>query len=102
MAEIHSGRLGDYCQIDSGFAFKSEKFTQSSDDVCLVKGSNLGHKEIDWENGPKWSANEFDSLKRYELVSGDVVIAMDRPIVGNNLKFAWIKKGAMGAKFGWI
>lgn len=92
MKGISSVALGDFCQIESGYAFKSERFTENPDDICLVKGSNLGHKNIDWLNGPKWPAQEFDSLKRYELVPDDVVIAMDRPIVGGNLKFAWIQK----------
>jgi len=84
--------LGKYCQIDSGFAFKSAQFTKNGNDICLVKGSNLSHRKIDWEDAPRWSSNEFDQLARYELVFGDVVVAMDRPIVGGNLKFAWIQK----------
>ena len=85
-------RLGDYCEVDSGFAFKSERFSQNPDDINLVKGSNLGHRTIDWDEGPKWPKAEFEKLKFYELITDDVVLAMDRPIVGGNLKFAWMTK----------
>jgi len=92
MVHIDFVSLGDYCVIESGFAFKSEKFTNEPDDICLVKGSNLGHLSIDWLNGPKWPVGDYEKLKRYELIPDDVVLAMDRPIVGGNLKFAWIQK----------
>ncbi len=86
------GRLGDYCEVDSGFAFKSERFSQNPEDINLVKGSNLGHRTIDWDEGPKWSKDEYEKLKFYELITDDVVLAMDRPIVGGNLKFAWMSE----------
>ena len=92
LTKLNTANLGDYCKIDSGFAFKSAQFTQNYNDVCLVKGSNLGHRKINWEDSARWDSNEFDKLSRYELVFGDVVIAMDRPIVSGNLKFAWIQK----------
>jgi len=92
MLNVEIVSLGDYCVIESGFAFKSAKFTDAPDDICLVKGSNLGHLNIDWVTGPKWPADDYEKLKRYELIEDDVVIAMDRPIVGGNLKFAWIQK----------
>lgn len=83
--------LGEYCTIDSGFAFKSEYFSNKPIDVNLVKGSNLGNEVIDWKGGPRWEVNDYDKYKRYELLCDDVVLAMDRPIVGKKLKYAWIK-----------
>ena len=85
--------LGDVCKVDCGFAFESSRFSQNEENIHLVKGSNLGHRIIDWDNAPKWSIAEYEQLKRYELINGDIVLAMDRPIVQDNLKFAWIKKG---------
>ena len=85
--------LGDVCKVDYGFAFESSRFSQNEEDIHLVKGSNLGHRIIDWNTAPRWSIAEYEQLKRYELINGDVVLAMDRPIVQDNLKFAWIKKG---------
>ncbi len=91
MVKLNTANLGEYCQIDSRYAFKSAQFTNNEDDICLVKGSNIGHRKINWEDAPKWSSNEFDQLARYQLILDDVVVAMDRPIVGGNLKFAWIQ-----------
>ncbi|MFZ2451614.1 MAG: restriction endonuclease subunit S [Methylovulum miyakonense] len=89
-SNFHIVKLGDYCNVDSGYAFKSERFSQNPQDINLVKGSNLGHRTIDWDEGPKWPKEEFEKLKLFELKANDVVLAMDRPVVGGNLKFAWL------------
>ncbi len=76
----------------SGFAFKSELFTNNPEDVHLVKGENLHQGYIDWKNAKRWKANEFTQYERFQLNKGDVVLAMDRPWIEAGLKFSWIKK----------
>lgn len=85
-------RLGDHIDLTAGFAFKSSRFTDSPCDVPLVKGSNVQQGYIDWDTAPRWAADEFDEYKRFELIPGDVVLAMDRPWVEAGLKYAWIKR----------
>lgn len=85
-------QLGDFCAIDSGFPFKSDQFSTKPNDVFLLKGSNLGHKNISWNEGPWWDISDYEKLKRYQLHEGDVVLAMDRPIVNGSLKYAWVNK----------
>lgn len=91
MSRFEPTILGEFCSVNSGFAFKSEQFSEDSNDTFLVKGSNLGHRVIRWDEGPWWDNSDYGKLQRYQLVADDVVLAMDRPIVGSQLKFAWIK-----------
>lgn len=92
MSQLVPMELDEFCSVDSGFAFKSEQFSDDSNDVFLVKGSNLGHREIKWDDGPWWNADDFEKFSRYQLGTDDVLLAMDRPIVGGQLKFSWINK----------
>ena len=91
MNQFEPTTLGEFCSVCSGFAFKSDQFSEDSNDIFLVKGSNLGHRVIRWEEGPWWDPSDYEKLQRYQLIADDVVLAMDRPIVGGQLKFAWIK-----------
>ncbi|MCM2680957.1 restriction endonuclease subunit S [Echinimonas agarilytica] len=91
MSRFEPTNLGEFCTVNSGFAFKSEQFSEDSNDTFLVKGSNLGHRVIRWDEGPWWDNSDYEKLQRYQLIVDDVVLAMDRPIVGGQLKFAWIK-----------
>ncbi|QYX63130.1 restriction endonuclease subunit S [Shewanella putrefaciens] len=91
MSRFEPTTLGEFCSVNSGFAFKSEQFSEDSNDTFLVKGSNLGHRVIRWDEGPWWDNSDYEKLQRYQLIADDVVLAMDRPIVGGQLKFAWVK-----------
>ena len=86
-------KLGEVADMISGFAFKSPMFLDASDDgVLLVRGDNVQQGYIRWgEKAKKWSKDDCDDLARYQLQKDDVILAMDRPIVGGGLKLAWIK-----------
>ena len=84
--------LGNHCDLLAGYSFKSARFTKSLEDIPLVKGENLGHRSIDWINAPRWTASEAADLEKFRLQTGDVVLAMDRPIVQERLKFSWIRE----------
>lgn len=93
IVEIESVELGDVCDLLSGFAFKSNEFTSDKDDWFLVKGSNAGHQSIDFDSGPWWKSETLNAkYEKYVLHEDDVILAMDRPIVGGQLKYTWIKK----------
>ncbi|PAJ74101.1 hypothetical protein CJF42_12370 [Pseudoalteromonas sp. NBT06-2] len=93
MTQLVPIELGEFCKVDSGFAFKSEQFSDDCNDVFLVKGSNLGHRQIKWDEGPWWNVDDYEKFERYQLREQDVLLAMDRPIVGGQLKYSWIKEG---------
>lgn len=86
-------RLGEVADMLVGFAFKSQQFLEGSEEgVYLVRGDNVQQGFIRWgEKAKKWRSDEYDDLARYHLKKDDVILAMDRPIVGGGLKLAWIK-----------
>jgi type I restriction enzyme S subunit len=89
-----TAKLGDHCDLVAGFAFKSERFSATPTDVFLVKGSNVAHRAIDWNAGPWWPADEVRGLEKFRLSAGDVVLAMDRPVVQGKLKIASLPASA--------
>ncbi|MCU0957378.1 MAG: restriction endonuclease subunit S, partial [Hydrogenophaga sp.] len=87
-------RLGEAAELLVGFAFKSAQFLQPDESgIKLVRGDNVQQGYLRWGNkAMKWNADAFDDLARYQLQLDDVVLAMDRPIVGGGLKLAWVKE----------
>jgi type I restriction enzyme S subunit len=86
-------RLGDAAELLVGFAFKSAGFLGAeADGVPLLRGDNVQQGYIRWGDKTKrWPTSELDEFERYQLAEDDVILAMDRPIVGDGLKMAWIK-----------
>lgn len=84
-------KLADCVDLLAGFAFKSQHFTDRSDDVALVKGENVSQGFIDWGISKRWSAADWSSLQKFQLRAGDVIVAMDRPWVPAGLKWAYIR-----------
>lgn len=82
--------LSAFCEVFSGFPFKSARFTDDSSQFALVKGENVVQGRIDWAISKYWSREEGEELERYRLAAGDVVLAMDRPWIPAGLKYARI------------
>ncbi|TKF78080.1 hypothetical protein FCV62_13625 [Vibrio kanaloae] len=82
---LHKRKLKELVDLQVGFAFKSKNFADEG--VALMRGANVGVKKPDWENGKKFLptglAKNFDD---YQLCSGDILIAMDRPFTGAGFK----------------
>jgi type I restriction enzyme S subunit len=87
-------RLGDVSEMLVGFAFKSSGFLEAdSDGIRLLRGDNVQQGYIRWgDKTKKWPVAQCDDLGRYQLAEDDVILAMDRPIVGDGLKMAWIRQ----------
>jgi len=86
-------RLADCVDLLAGFAFKSDRFEDSSGGgVPLVKGENVGQGRIHWDLSRYWPAAESVGLEKFGLQAGDVVLAMDRPWVPAGLKWAVIRE----------
>ena len=83
--------LGEHVEVLSGPAFKSAHFSADTDDVPLVKGENIGQGQILWQKSKYWSRADLDSIEKYLLIPGDVIVAMDRPWVPAGLKWAAIQ-----------
>ncbi len=86
-------RLGDVADMLVGFAFKSAGFLDAdADGVRILRGDNVQQGYIRWgDKTKKWPTAQCDGLERYQLAEDDVILAMDRPIVGDGLKMAWIR-----------
>lgn len=77
-------RLGDVADMLSGFSFKSQQFLDDSEDgIYLVRGDNVQQGFIRWgDKAKKWRSEAYEDFSRYQLKKDDVILAMDRPIVG--------------------
>ena len=93
-SDVHQIKLADCVDLLAGYTFKSDRFTDTPDDIALVKGENVGQGAILWDIAKRWPASEWDALARFQLRADDVVIAMDRPWVPAGLKWAHIRADA--------
>lgn len=81
--------LGELAETSVGFAFKSKEFRKTG--IRLLRGDNIEPRSLRWANAAHWSE---DNLKDYAdlLVSeGDIILAMDRPVISSGLKVAMAK-----------
>ena len=86
------GKCGFYLTVLSGFAFPSAGFTHDSGDTKLLRGINVGVSRIRWDETVYWKRSGSDGLDCYELKSGDLVIGMDRPLIGEGVRVAMISE----------
>jgi type I restriction enzyme S subunit len=91
MTKSRQVKLADCVNLLSGFAFKSQQFTDDSSDVALVKGENVSQGRVLWEISKRWPLADWEKLEKFQLSVGDVVIAMDRPWVPAGLKWCFIR-----------
>jgi type I restriction enzyme S subunit len=84
-------RLADCVSLLAGFAFKSQNFTSDPNDLHLVKCENVSQGRVLWEISKRWAASDWEKMRKFHLVPGDVVVAMDRPWVPAGLKWAFIR-----------
>ena len=82
--------LGDVVEFLSGYAFKSEWYVP--DGVRLVRGQNISHGRLDWADARSISPTRASTFKRFDLNVGDLVLAMDRPLISTGLKWAVLRE----------
>lgn len=69
-------KLGDVCDFQNGFAFKSAD-TVTSSNVQLIRMGNLYQNKLDLERKPSFYPESFSSgYERYELGEGDLIISL--------------------------
>lgn len=84
-------RLGAVVDIRTGNPFKSSGYSDDSTGVRLLRGDNVGQGRIRWDKAKYWPASEMEHYTRFQLRSGDVIIAMDRPWIEAGLKYAELR-----------
>ena len=82
------GNCGFYLRLLSGFAFPSSGFTDDDSAHRLLRGANVGVSRLKWDDTVYWQRSEGDGLDDYEMVEGDLVIGMDRPLIGDGMRVA--------------
>jgi type I restriction enzyme S subunit len=83
--------IEEHIDLLSGYPFKSENYSDHPDDVLLLRGDNIEPGALRWRDAKRWSRYEHADLKKYELKTGDFVIAMDRTWISSGLKVAEVK-----------
>ena len=75
------GKLGDYCKVKSGFAFKSSMWTEKGCPVIKIKNiTNSGR--IDMTDCSYISKQNVAKAKAFKANRGDLVIAMTGATIG--------------------
>ena len=90
--EWESLTIGDVVELFNGYAFKSSDALEKG--YKWLKIANVGIGEIKWDNSSYLPEGYEDEYNRFNLKVGDVVVAMTRPTLGNQLKIARLKHKA--------
>ena len=81
-------RFGRLITLDVGFPFRSEDFTQAESDMRLLRGINVAPGRLRWDDVVRWPAINVEAFSEYLIEMGDIVLGMDRPIIGNGVRVA--------------
>jgi len=82
--------LAACAEIDIGFAFKSKEFV--TEGIPLLRGDNIEPGKLRWANRKCWPEDKLESFEHLLVNEGDVILAMDRPVISSGLKIAIAKQ----------
>jgi len=72
--------------LDVGFAFKSTDFAE--DGIRLLRGENVEPGRLRWKDVRYWSSERVKPFERLLIEPGEIILALDRPVVSSGLKIA--------------
>jgi type I restriction enzyme S subunit len=81
-----SSAIGDLCQVAIGFAFKSDDF--AGEGIRLLRGENIEPGALRWNETRYWPHEKAEQYQHLGVSEGDIILAMDRPVVSAGLKLA--------------
>jgi type I restriction enzyme S subunit len=81
--------FGEVIQIISGHGFKLSEYSPSG--VKLLQIANVSFQEIIWDNLAYLPEEYMDSYSNLVLQERDLLMALNRPILGDRIKFAFLK-----------
>ena len=87
-AEWQVVRLGRVISLTAGYPFKSDNFTRFESDVRLLRGINVAPGRLRWDEVVRWSVADIDAYSEYQVGVGDIILGMDRPIIGGGIRVA--------------
>ena len=72
-----------------GYAFPSSSFVDEG--VRLLRGANIAPGRLRWDTNVVYlSPEDRPQLSEYELAEGDLVLDMDRPVIGAGMRVALV------------
>ena len=89
--------LGEVCDIQVGYPFKSGLYNSDDHNVRLCRGANVLPGRIDWSDLRRYPAPLAKDFLEYELTADDVLVAMDRPWISEGFKVAMVRPQDAGA-----
>jgi type I restriction enzyme S subunit len=84
--------LGAVIELTTGFAFRSDSYSDRQEDIRLLRGDNVVHRYIRWDDAKRWPLQLTDGLRQFELRVGDIVVALDRTWVKGGVKVSSIRE----------
>lgn len=88
-------KIGDIVDMQSGLAFKKSEY--SKDGVKLFQIANVSFNYTKWDNIEYLPMSYIEKYKDLLLSDGDIVMALNRPLLNDNLKIAEIKQNDIPA-----
>ena len=83
-------KLGDYISMHSGKGFKAAEYTEAG--VRLIKINNVGINGINWNGIEFLPMSYLDTYPKLKLIEGDLLLALNRPILNGELKVGILKQ----------
>jgi type I restriction enzyme S subunit len=91
MIDVGRTTLGDVAQVDSGPAFQSKNFGGPGEGTPLLRGDNIEPGALRWSRVRTWPDSLLAGFEHLHVAAGDVILAMDRPLISSGLKLARVK-----------
>ncbi len=82
-------QLSDVGSLQVGYAYKSKWYAKEG--VRLLRGANIAPGRLTWDEVVCLPPDRAITFSQYKLNAGDIVIAMDRPIISTGLKVALVQ-----------
>lgn len=87
--------VGEVVEFLNGYAFKSDWYKTSG--IRLVRGQNISHGFLDWEDTKRIEIMRANEFSRFELRKGDILVSLDRPLISTGLKWAIVQDSDLPA-----
>ena len=75
-----------------GYAFSSENYVNDESQIKLLRGINLGIRQLNWLDVVYWRRDQAKGLQEYLLRPGDLVLGMDRPWISGGMRIAIVQE----------
>ena len=82
-------KLGDLIEMQSGVAFKKSEYTKEG--IKLFQIANVSFNYTKWDDIEYLPNDYIDKYPHLLLNEGDIVMALNRPLLNNQLKIAELK-----------